>query len=318
MEEYTAYTVRAEERKKNRELKSKDAEEQPVLLKIPFSALLERLAAVERVDDFRSPATEQTGTANKTTRLATFPKYLVIQLRKYVMGEDWVIKKLDVQIPFPEHLDLEFLRGKGQQEGEVPFSSESAAPEPEQFDAAVVTAVAQMGFSENAAKRGIKATNNGDLEAVINWIMEHMGDSDLNDPLPSSAASPKPSSGGASVNSESLGMLVAMGINEKHAKRALQETDGNVERAVEWCFSHPEEEEGAGQSKKPETDDGKGVFTLVAVISHSGASTFSGHYVCHIKKEGRWVIYNDNKVALSENPPLDRGYLALYRRADTL
>lgn len=48
-----------------------------------------------------------------------------------------------------------------------------------------------------------------------------------------------------------------------------------------------------------------------------GTSTMCGHYVCHILKEGRWIIYNDNKVAVSEAPPKDMGYLYLYRRVDT-
>lgn len=52
----------------------------------------------------------------------------------------------------------------------------------------------------------------------------------------------------------------------------------------------------------------------MAFISHMGTSTMVGHYVCHILKDGRWVIYNDNKVAISECPPKDLGYLYLYRR----
>lgn len=55
-------------------------------------------------------------------------------------------------------------------------------------------------------------------------------------------------------------------------------------------------------------------YKLVAFISHMGTSTMVGHYVCHIKKEGRWVIYNDEKVALSEHPPRDLAYLYLYQR----
>lgn len=31
-------------------------------------------------------------------------------------------------------------------------------------------------------------------------------------------------------------------------------------------------------------------YELFAFISHMGASTMSGHYICHIKKEGRWVV----------------------------
>lgn len=45
-----------------------------------------------------------------------------------------------------------------------------------------------------------------------------------------------------------------------------------------------------------------------------GSSSSVGHYVCHIKKEDRWVIYNDEKVAVSKNPPFDLGYLYIYER----
>jgi ubiquitin carboxyl-terminal hydrolase 5/13 len=44
-----------------------------------------------------------------------------------------------------------------------------------------------------------------------------------------------------------------------------------------------------------------------------GTSHLVGHYVCHVLKEGRWVIFNDGKVALSENPPKGLGYLYLYQ-----
>ena len=40
-----------------------------------------------------------------------------------------------------------------------------------------------------------------------------------------------------------------------------------------------------------------------------------GHYVCHILKDGKWTIFNDNKVAESENLPKDLGYLYFYKRA---
>ena len=43
-----------------------------------------------------------------------------------------------------------------------------------------------------------------------------------------------------------------------------------------------------------------------------GTSTACGHYVCHVRKAGQWVIFNDRKVALSEAPPLDLGYLYFY------
>lgn len=53
-------------------------------------------------------------------------------------------------------------------------------------------------------------------------------------------------------------------------------------------------------------------------ISHIGKNTGSGHYVAHVKRDGQWVIYNDEKVALSENPPLQHAYLYLFQRSDTI
>lgn len=39
-----------------------------------------------------------------------------------------------------------------------------------------------------------------------------------------------------------------------------------------------------------------------------------GHYVCHVKKDGRWALFNDRKVAASEETPLDSGYMYFYKR----
>ena len=109
---------------------------------------------------------------------------------------------------------------------------------------------------------------------------------------------------------------------------------GSVERAADWVFSHADELDSPDQGQ-PEGEsqdkyhDGLGSkcisascivvyycteYQLVAFISHMGTSTMFGHYVCHIKREGRWVIYNDNKVAESVAPPKDLAYLYLYKR----
>lgn len=48
-----------------------------------------------------------------------------------------------------------------------------------------------------------------------------------------------------------------------------------------------------------------------------GSSTACGHYVAHVFKGGRWVIFNDEKVAASEAPPRSLGYMYLYAREDT-
>ena len=57
-----------------------------------------------------------------------------------------------------------------------------------------------------------------------------------------------------------------------------------------------EDENNNNQKKEKAYDDGKGVYDLVGIISHIGRNTSSGHYVCHIKKNGKWFFFNDEKV----------------------
>ena len=65
-------------------------------------------------------------------------------------------------------------------------------------------------------------------------------------------------------------------------------------------------------------EDGEGKYRLTGLVSHIGKNTGSGHYVAHLKKDGKWVIFNDEKVALSENPPTQHAYLYLFQRIDSI
>ena len=42
------------------------------------------------------------------------------------------------------------------------------------------------------------------------------------------------------VSEDNIAMVMSMGFSLEQAKLALQNTDNNVERAIEWIFSHPE------------------------------------------------------------------------------
>jgi ubiquitin carboxyl-terminal hydrolase 5/13 len=65
-------------------------------------------------------------------------------------------------------------------------------------------------------------------------------------------------------------------------------------------------------------EDGEGKYKLVGLVSHIGKNTGSGHYVAHLKKDDKWVIFNDEKVALSETPPTQHAYLYLFQRIDSI
>lgn len=42
---------------------------------------------------------------------------------------------------------------------------------------------------------------------------------------------------------------------------------------------------------------GSGKYKLLGVISHMGKNTEHGHYVCHVLRDGKWALFNDDKVA---------------------
>uniref|UniRef100_A0A7N9B1A8 Ubiquitin carboxyl-terminal hydrolase n=1 Tax=Mastacembelus armatus TaxID=205130 RepID=A0A7N9B1A8_9TELE len=344
------------------EAKRKDAEEnmrappEPVRARIPFTACLQAFTEPENVPDFWSSALQAKSAGVKTSRFASFPEYLIVQIKKFTFGVDWVPKKLDLAIDVPDFLDLNRLRATGLQAGEeelpdlmppIVLPEDTRAPE---IDEAAVMQLAEMGFPLEACRKAVYYTGNMGPEMAFNWIIAHMEEPDFAEPLtlPSMmdlgpSASDGPMGATPLANSppeESVAILTSMGFPRSHSIQALKATNNNLERALDWIFSHPEEESDGlsdmadtepndntfsntpSQSDStmspdmtgPRVKDGPGRYELFAFISHMGASTMSGHYVCHIKKEGRWVIYNDHKVCLSERPPKDLGYIYFYHR----
>lgn len=294
--------------------------------KVPLKACLDNFFAAEIIDHFYSSAINAQTTAKKTTRLVNMPDYLMMHLRKFTLGDDWVPKKLDVAVQMPEELDLSNWRATGLQGDEQLMpESDSVQPCKFQFDEAVMSELLQMGFPKEACKRACYNTENRGLEAASNWLMEHIADSDISEPFEvPSKISGKGSTASFVANPESMAMLMSMGFDERQASKALKATDGNVERATDWIFSHADEmdmesdepTDASAISTNKIYTDGQGKYRLEAFISHMGTSAQVGHYVCHIRKEGKWVIYNDSKVALSQNPPKDFGYLYLYKRVE--
>lgn len=125
-------------------------------------------------------------------------------------------------------------------------------------------------------------------------------------------------------------MLLAMGFPEDAAKAALTACNNNTERAADWLIGNMDNLDAAvkevldASTQVPDAahsasfpiDDGPGLYELIGFISHMGSSTLCGHYVCHLRKGGRWIFFNDESVAVSEKPPRDLGFLYLYKRKD--
>lgn len=319
------------EQTKKRQKVDGDSDLPPVQLQVPFHACVESFAATEAIENFKSPETGVNGTALKRTRIKTFPEYLVIHLRRYYLAEDWTPRKLDVSVPMPEEIDLSGLRGSGPAAGEVLMTEEESQTSDDQGsivpDPEIVSKLMGMGFTENASKRAAIATNNQSKEASLEWVFVHMEDSNFNDPP--EAQKSDTSNNASAIPTESILTVAAMGFTDSQAKAALIATNGALDAAVNWLFNHTddldnavkqvEEEQAAKENEDlpngaPMMIDGNPKYEILGFASHLGSNTSCGHYVAHIKKESRFVIYNDSKVAVSQNPPTDLGFVYVYQR----
>lgn len=180
-----------EEYKKKKEANAGADKLETVRPILPFESLLEAFLETQDVSDFYSTAAKKKTFAKKTARLKTFPDFLFFHLWKFDVDKNWVPYKLDVEVPMPDEIDLSRLQAKGQQPGEEllpeddpePAAGQAAVNEPFVPDEAVLSQLVDMGFSRNGCTRALFETKNAGVEAAMNWVMEHMGDSNFNDPF---------------------------------------------------------------------------------------------------------------------------------------
>lgn len=332
----SAELAACEEKKKQLQSEGKQLDPNEVVRpKIALSDCFDAFIAAEIIEDFYSTAIQGKTKAKKTSKLKTFPDFLFLQIKKFALGEDWLPKKLDVSLEVDECIDLSRLRSAGLQPNEevlpdrqIDSGSGSSSRSSSLFisdpsSLAQVNTIVEMGYSMDAAKRAVYYTNGTGLDAALSWLYEHQDDRDLNEPFTLDQADVAGASASAfSPDQKALETLINMGLPEASALRGLRETNNNVERAIEWIFSHPDEpsaapamvDDSAPLSESAVCRDGNEKYRLVAFISHMGSSTLCGHYVAHILKDGKWVIFNDSKVAVSERPPKELAYLYLYAR----
>uniref|UniRef100_A0A0N5APM4 Ubiquitin carboxyl-terminal hydrolase n=1 Tax=Syphacia muris TaxID=451379 RepID=A0A0N5APM4_9BILA len=330
-------------------------------VKRPTVTLSECLSASfseQQISDFRSPITGEELGATQRIRLATFPDFLIIQLKKFVLTDNYTISKMDVNVLMNETIDLEVFRAKGQQPGEQLLPDGESIPhkkEPQLVNETFVEMLCGMGFTRAAARRALYETKNVDVDAAVDWIFQHQGDDDLNTEHPALVRKD------TSVDPSLVCKLAELGFTAHQAKCALREHGNNLQSAVDWLFSNadkiPNEEEKTSINFKfiyfiygfkifetffnclfslfgsrrefllnwfaffigetcntRQYKDGNSKYQLIGFISHMGSSPHSGHYIAHLRKNDTWYIFNDEKVAISKNPPVSLAYIYLYRR----
>jgi ubiquitin carboxyl-terminal hydrolase 5/13 len=155
----------------------------------------------------------------------------------------------------------------------------------ETVDEKKVDELMNFGFSRAQCVRALQ--NVATIEEAAQWIIDN--------PM---------------EQSPSVQQVMEMGFSEEEAREALEETQGNVALAIEWLF-------GPRTKHNTAKTDGEGKYELIGFLQHKGTSALCGHYVATIKRDGRWVLYNDDKVAVypdDEPPQFGKGYLYLFRR----
>lgn len=190
---------------------------------------------------------------------------------RYFVDETWRPRKMEVLTDMQHTINLERLRALGPQPDErlqpkeaEPPAEAAKGPVP---DAEIVSSLTSAGFGENACKRAAVAVGNSDAESAMNWLLSHMEDADINDPLPTGGSGGGATGAGA-VDPESVGMLSAMGFTERQAKAALKSCNGSVERAADWLFTRTDDLDAAVAAVENEAAEPEATTSAPKVSAH--------------------------------------------------
>lgn len=238
---------------------------------------------------------------SKNLFFKSYPKYLITSIQR-IQLENWVPIKTDVPLTLPEAFDIsDYQNPEIIEEGEIEKSEEEEETNSFQPNTEALNNLQQMGFPENRALKALYLTGNNDTEVAMNWLIEHLEDPSIDDPIDFRSNSKNE----VKVDEGQISSLQDMGFSAQLAKKALYLNNNDVNTSVEWLFSHPDDD-GIIEDTKKETPDAKirkltefptsSQFRLKAVICHKGTQVTSGHYVVFIKKDDRWILFNDEKV----------------------
>lgn len=244
----------------------------------------------------------------KTSRMTSFPKVLIVHLRRYYVDEDWTPKKLQVEIEVPDTLNLSAFKVPDE-EPEVPMQPNATqAADEKPVDAGHLDTLMGMGFAAEDAEYSLREHDN-DVERAMEFL------------LSGGKAVPKPGTA-TSVSPESVAMITSMGFSDDHARLALSKTNGNVEASLDLLLSGaplvPEDGDGsavpdtAAAPAERASPSSSTTYRLAGFLSHIGPNLSSGHYVAHVRKEGEWFLCNDEKLAKSQALPKQLSYVLVY------
>ena len=160
-------------------------------------------------------AVPRAGAASKVTRFKTFPRYLVMNLRRYILGENWTPVKLEALVRVPEELNIEHLRSY--------VSSCCLWSRLRVFWPVFLSDVARS-----------------DVVCCLLFVYGSEGLLPSEEALPEAAAAPVAAAAAAPVpDAEIVSAIMSMGFSENAAKRAaVGVNNSGADAAMEWVFAH--------------------------------------------------------------------------------
>ena len=256
---------------------------------VTFKECLDTFTATEVVE-LTCPSCGSKDGFMKRSLFKSFPSTLAVNARRFGLVNG-VETKLDVPVIVGDQsFNLDPYKSFGVQDNEE-LLPEEASPSANTSFIPNETALAQlegMGFPQVRCEKALHATGNDDADAAMNWLFAHIEDPDIDEPLALTSATGVPDATVA-INSESIEMLGAMGIGAPQARKALKETGGDVNRALDWIFSHPDDQGDFGEEddspsapaaekQKPMAGnaDLPATFRLQSIVCHKGASIHTG------------------------------------------
>lgn len=231
--------------------KEKEKEEfEPVTLK----ECLDIFTADEMVELTCGSCNSKAG-FTKSSKFKTFPAVLAVNARRFELV-NWVPTKQDVPVIVDdEPFSFDAYKSNGLQEGEeaLPEDADSGGAPKWVPNEGALSMLEAMGFPRVRCEKALHATGNADPEAASNWLFAHMEDADIDTPVDFNAGiASGGGAGAAAIDPEKIESLGAMGFAPPQARQALKETGGDMERAVDWLFSHPDAQGDFGEADNSE------------------------------------------------------------------
>ncbi|KAL0213012.1 hypothetical protein RCL1_006638 [Eukaryota sp. TZLM3-RCL] len=255
----------------------------------------------------------------RSRRFLTFPSLIAFSILRFTVRDGKEIK-LNVAVDY-NHVD-EFLTGLRAVPINNPIMSSATTFD---CDHVALSQLISLGISENHAKNALKISNNN-LESAAEWAFTH--DEILDQNIENSDL--------FAQNSQLISELQMMGFSENSIKASIISLgkSKNSDRCIDWILNHQESEIDqilADFSKNQKEVDYESIkmidcepvkFKFLSTITHKGNSPHCGHYICHvsaqsIKKSHQndcFILFNDTKVGISMNPPLEHGFVFTFIR----